>query len=86
MSAHAYIQYADVPQSLIDSSCQHVDGITGMKVISLDGCPLVGQIEISRDDEPLKLQIEFPFPRSIELRTALVDWLMHWGIHFTVVM
>ena len=83
MSAHAYIQYADVPQSLIDSSSQRIDSATQAKLIALDGCPLTGQIEVLGDS---RIQIEFPFPRAIELRNALVDWLMHWGIHFTVVM
>lgn len=83
MSAHAYIQYADVPQSLIDSSSQHVDSITKAKVIAFDGCPMCGQIDVLSDN---RIQIEYSFPRAAELRAALVDWLMHWGIHFAVVM
>jgi hypothetical protein len=83
MSAHAYIQYADVPQILIDTSSQHVDSATKAKVIAFDGCPLCGQIEVL---DGHRIQIEFPFPRGAELRGALVEWLMHWGIHFTVVM
>jgi hypothetical protein len=83
MSAHAYIQYADVPDVLTASSSQHVDSVTKAKVIAFDGCPLCGQIDVLSDS---RIQVEFPFPRGAELRTALVDWLMHWGIHFTVVM
>ncbi|MGF6549328.1 phage portal protein [Paraburkholderia youngii] len=83
MSAHAYIQYADVPDSLAASSKQHFDSATQAKVIAFDGCPLCGQLEVLDDN---RIQIEFPFPRGAELRGALVDWLMHWGIHFTVVM
>ncbi|NYH21403.1 phage portal protein [Paraburkholderia bryophila] len=83
MSAHAYIQYADIPDSLIASSSQRVDSITKVKLISFDGCPLVGQIEVLEQN---RIQVEFAFPRAAELRAALVDWLMHWGIHFTVVM
>jgi hypothetical protein len=83
MSAHAYIQYADVPDALTASSSQHVDSVTKAKVIAFDGCPLCGHLEVLSDN---RIQIEFPFPRGAELRAALVDWLMHWGIHFTVVM
>jgi hypothetical protein len=83
MSAHAYIQYGDVPQALIGASSQRIDGATQAKLISLPDCPLTGQIDVLSDD---RIQIEFPFPRAPELRGALVDWFMHWGIHFTVVM
>jgi len=83
MSAHAYVQYSDVPLPLIESSRQRVDSATQAKLISIDGCPLTGQIDVLSDN---RIQIEFPFPRGAELRGALVDWLMHWRIHFTVVM
>ncbi|MEX3961043.1 phage portal protein [Paraburkholderia sp. EG286B] len=83
MSAYAYIQYSDVPEALTKSSSQHLDSATKHKVIAFDGCPLCGHLDVLADG---RIQIEFPFPRSAELRTALVDWLMHWGIHFTVVM
>jgi hypothetical protein len=86
MSAHAYIHFADVPSVLVASSCQHVDSVTRAKIISFDGCPLAGQIDARNPAEPMRLQVEFPFPRDAELRAALVDWLMHHGIHFTVVM
>ncbi|MBB5444634.1 MULTISPECIES: phage portal protein [unclassified Paraburkholderia] len=83
MSAHAYIQYADVPQPLIDSSSQRVDSVTLAKLIAFDGCPLTGQIEVLSDN---RIQIEFPFPRADELRNSLVAWLMHHGISFAAVM
>jgi len=82
MSAHAYIQYADVPQSLIDTSRQHIDGVTGAKVIAFEGCPFAGQIESDGD----ALEVEFPFPRNAELRDSFVAWLMNWGISFMVAM
>ncbi|MFM0689253.1 phage portal protein [Paraburkholderia strydomiana] len=83
MSAHAYIQYADVPDSLIASSRQRVDDNGGVKLISFDGCPLAGQIdELSNG----RLQVEFPWPRAVELRGSLSDWLTYHGINFTVVM
>jgi hypothetical protein len=83
MSAFAYIQYADVPDVLAKCSSQHIDSATQARLIAFDGCPLCGQIEVLNDN---RIQIEFPFPRGAELRGALVDWLMHWGIHFMVVM
>lgn len=82
MSAHAYIQWADVPQTLMDSSHQHVDSITKAKIIAFDGCPLSGQLW----EGQAGLQVEYPFPRNAELRHSLVDWLWFHGIHFTVVM
>lgn len=86
MSAHAYIHYADVPSELTASSSQRVDNITGAKLISFDGCPFTGQIDARNPAEPMRLQVEFPFPRNAQLRSALVDWLMHHGISFTVVI
>jgi hypothetical protein len=82
MSAHAYIQYAHVPQPLIDSSSQRVDSATQAKLISIDGCPLTGQIDVLSDK---RIQIEFPWPRALELRHALGDWLVYHGIPYTVV-
>jgi hypothetical protein len=82
MSAHAYIQYADVPQPLIESSRQRVDGATKAKLISIEGCPLSGQIDVLSDN---RIQIEFPWPRAPELRHALGDWLVYHGIPYTVV-
>ena len=82
MSAHAYIQYADLPQALIDSSSQRVDSATQAKLISIDGCPLSGQIDVLSDN---RIQVEFPWPRAPELRRALDDWLLYHGIPYTVV-
>lgn len=81
MSAHAYIQWADVPQALISSSRQHVDDVTKAQIVSFDGCPLSGELTQGKS-----LQVEYPFPRNPDLRHSLGDWFMHWGIPFTVVM
>jgi len=83
VSAHAYIQWADVPQGLIGSSRQHVDDVTKEKLVSFDGCPFCGQISETSEKA---LQVEYPFPRNHDLRNSLVDWFMYHGIHFTVVM
>ncbi|MBB5462893.1 phage portal protein [Paraburkholderia sp. Cpub6] len=83
MSAHAYIQYADVPQQLIDSSGQIIDRDTGAKLIAFDGCPQVGELEVLADG---RIQIEYSWARNVDLRHSLADWLTYHGIHFTVVM
>lgn len=85
MSAHAYIQWADVPAELARTSRQHVDSGTRAQIVAFDGCPVCGQIERIHDAEPAtRIQVEFPFPTGT-LRTALVDWLMHHRIGFRVV-
>jgi hypothetical protein len=82
MSAHAYIQWADVPQQLMDSGRQHVDSDTKEKIVAFDGCPLKGQLWETKSG----FQVEYSFPRDTERRHALVDWFWYHGIHFTVVM
>jgi hypothetical protein len=83
MSAHAYIHYADVPDTLTASSRQWVDSVTKEKLVSFDDCPLIGQIDVLSDG---RVQVEFVWPKLSDLRHALGDWLMHHGIHYTVVM
>lgn len=83
MSAHAYIQYADVPEQLLDSALRHRDTVTGAHLIAFDNCPFSGEIS---ETSAGVTQIEYAWPHSIELRHALGDWLTHHGIHFTVVM
>lgn len=80
MSANAYIDIVDVPLELLGSSSQGVDDVSGAPLINFDGCPLAGQVTAEGR------QVEFPFLREPQLRNDLVAWLMHWGIHFTVVM
>lgn len=82
MSAHAYIQYADVPEQLLESGQRTVDGATGAALIQFEGYPHSGELI----DGPCDLQIEFAWPRDVDLRHVLGDWLTHHGIHFTVVM
>uniref|UniRef100_UPI003F4F8618 hypothetical protein n=1 Tax=Caballeronia sp. LjRoot34 TaxID=3342325 RepID=UPI003F4F8618 len=78
MSAFACIQITDIPRPLIDTAARRIDGDTRAKLIAFIGCPLVG---VESDDE-----VEFPFPRSVEIREALVSWLVHWGICFRVML
>ncbi|MGY6256556.1 phage portal protein [Paraburkholderia caledonica] len=83
MSAHAYIQYADIPQPLIDASRQRVDEATQAKLVAFPDCPLTGHIDVLSNGS---IQIEFPWPRARELRHALDDWMNYHGINYTVVM
>lgn len=82
MSAHAYIQYADVPEPLLESARRTIDGVTGAALIQFDGYPHSGELVGGPSDQ----QIEFAWPRNPELRHTLDDWFTHHGIHFTVVM
>ena len=44
MSAHAYIQYADVPEPLLESARRTIDGVTGAALIQFDGYPHSGEL------------------------------------------
>ena len=80
MTAQAYIQYDDVPEALFADARWRVDD-AGVQLVAFDGCPLVGQVVETSGS----VQIEFAWPRNVELRHALGDWFTHHGIHFTVV-
>ncbi|WP_018435337.1 hypothetical protein [Paraburkholderia atlantica] len=82
MSAHAYIQYADIPEQLLESAVRHRDEVNGAQLVALDQCPFSGQITETESGS----QIEYPWPHNSGLRHALGDWLTHNGISFTVVM
>jgi hypothetical protein len=82
MSAHAYIQYADVPERMIESALRHRDTVTGAQLIAFDNCPLSGEISQTSDGNT---QIEYAWPNSLNFRHALGDWFTHHGIAFVVV-
>jgi hypothetical protein len=82
MSAHAYIQWADIPAALIASSGQIIDSDTKAKLVAFDGCPFCGEIT---ENSKKELQVEYAFPRDHEMRNWLVDWFIHHGISFVVV-
>ena len=82
MSAHAYIQYADVTEQLIESALRHHDNVTGAQLIAFDDCPFSGEISETSDGGT---QIEYAWPNSLVLRHALGDWFTHHGIAFVVV-
>lgn len=82
MSAHAYVQYADLPEALLTTARRRFECETGLHVIAIEGCPFCGEIR----DAGGGVQIEYPWPHNLSLRHALGDWLTHNGIAFTVVM
>lgn len=77
MSAHLYITKVDIP----DGACQRMsirpDGETGDMLVSFGGCPVTGRVVA-------KGEIEFPFPRSLEIRQSLEFWLEYWGVPWRV--
>ncbi|QBR00490.1 phage portal protein [Paraburkholderia pallida] len=83
MSAHAYIQYDDVPEALLETALRHRDTLTGARLIAFDNSLFSGEIVDASDG---RAQIEFAWPRDVELRHALADWLTYQSISFTVVM
>lgn len=82
MSAHAFIQYADVPERLMTTAARQRDDVTGAHLITFEGYPLCG--EIAESDSGL--QIVFAWPHNAALRHQLGDWLTHNGLSFVVVM
>ncbi|QBQ99234.1 phage portal protein [Paraburkholderia pallida] len=83
MSAYAYIQWADVPATLAHKSRQRVDEATKQQLVAFEGCPFAGELEQLAGG---RLQVAFPFPINADLRAQMVDWLLHWGISFTVIV
>lgn len=65
MTAFAYIDIADVPTHLRETSAQRIDSLTGATLIAFEGCPLIGQSEPEKPQ-----QIEFPFPRLQAIRCS----------------
>jgi hypothetical protein len=81
MSAFAYIEKFDVPRPLMDTAAHRQEGINSL--IAFIGCPMTACIVMDDDG---RQEIQFPFPRSPDLRDQLVAWLCHWGLSFRVEM
>ncbi|WP_250501957.1 hypothetical protein [Caballeronia sp. AZ7_KS35] len=75
MSAFAYIEASDVDRQLQDTAARRTEGSD--RLVAFVGCPFTG---IEQDDG----EIQFPFPRSPDLRETLIAWLCHWGFSFRV--
>jgi hypothetical protein len=82
MTAYACIPWEEIPKPLADSCRKEVEEGTRATLALFNGYPFAGQI----NETSSGLQVEFLFSRDAQLRNALVDWLMYWGISFTVVM
>ncbi|WP_175681163.1 hypothetical protein [Burkholderia cenocepacia] len=77
MSEIASIELSSVPAPLVAGALRRVDSKSGDRVIAFNGCPVIGR-EVGGDE------IEFSFPRAIEIRESLIDWMLYWGIPFRV--
>ncbi|WP_230944655.1 hypothetical protein [Burkholderia stagnalis] len=77
MSAHLYITMADVPDRARIALVKRRDAMRGDTLVSFRQCPVTGR-------EAANGEIEFPFPRSLEIRQGLEFWLEYWGIPWRV--
>ncbi|WP_321782352.1 hypothetical protein [Burkholderia pyrrocinia] len=77
MSAHLYITMTDVPDGARRGLIERRDDETGDTLVSYLQCPVTGRVVASGE-------IEFPFPRSLEIRQWLEFWLEYWGIPWRV--
>lgn len=78
VSAYLYFNMSDVVEPVAKMAARRNEALTGNRFIAFPGCPLEG-VELEDD------QIEMRFPRSEEIRTVLINWLMYWGIPFLVI-
>lgn len=79
MSEIACIELSSVPAPLIAGAARRMDGASGDHVIAFNGCPVVGR-EVGSGE------IEFSFPRAVDLRESFIDWMLYWGIPFRVMV
>ncbi|WP_269501086.1 hypothetical protein [Burkholderia sp. IMCC1007] len=77
MSEITCIELSSIPAPLADSATRRADDVSGDRLVAFSGCPVVGR-EVDNGE------IEFPFPRGVELRESLIDWMLYWGIPFRV--
>ncbi|KGX68571.1 putative gp65 [Burkholderia pseudomallei TSV28] len=78
MSAYLYFDQGEIAEPVAKMAVRRNEASTGRRVIAFPGCPLEG-VELKGG------QIEMRFPRSEEIRTVLINWLMYWGIPFRVI-
>ncbi|AIO65693.1 MULTISPECIES: hypothetical protein [pseudomallei group] len=77
VSAYLYFNMSDVVEPVAKMAVRRNEALTGNRFIAFPGCPLEG---IELEDG----QIEMRFPRSEEIRTVLINWLVYWGTPFRV--
>ncbi|RQT74771.1 hypothetical protein E2P84_44705 [Burkholderia cepacia] len=78
MSEIACIELSSVPAPLRAIAASRIDGESGDRLVAFTGCPMIGR-------ETDSGEIEFSFPRAVDLRESLIDWMLYWGIPFRVV-
>ncbi|VWD12499.1 MULTISPECIES: hypothetical protein [Burkholderia] len=79
MSEIACIELSSVPAPLRAASANRVDDVSGDRLVAFTGCPVIGR-------EADNGEIEFSFPRGVDLRESLIDWMLYWGIPFRVMV
>lgn len=79
MSEIACIELSSVPAPLRAIAASRIDDADGGRLVAFTGCPVVGR-------EMDNGEIEFSFPRGVELRESLIDWMLYWGIPFRVMV
>lgn len=77
MSAYLYFDLGEIAEPVAKMAVRRHEASTAGCFIAFPGCPLEG---VELEDG----QIEMRFPRSEEIRTVLINWLMYWGIPFRV--
>ncbi|WP_063712432.1 hypothetical protein [Burkholderia lata] len=79
MSEVACIELSSVPAPLRAIAASRVDAASGDRLVAFTGCPVIGR-------EADNGEIEFSFPRGVDLRESLIDWMLYWGIPFRVMV
>ncbi len=79
MSEIACIELSSVPEPLRAIAASRVDDVSGDRLVAFTGCPVIGR-------EAENGEIEFSFPRGVDLRESLIDWMLYWGIPFRVMV
>lgn len=77
MSEIACVELSSVPEPLRAIAACRVDDVSDDRLVAFPGCPVIGR-EVGGGE------VEFSFPRGIELRESLIDWMLYWGIPFRV--
>ncbi|OMW40748.1 hypothetical protein AQ808_30850 [Burkholderia pseudomallei] len=78
VSAYLYFDQGEIAEPVAKMAVRRNEAASGARFIAFPGCPLEGaELEDG--------QIEMRFPRSEEIRTVLISWLMYWGIPFRVI-
>ncbi|WP_241300516.1 hypothetical protein [Burkholderia stabilis] len=79
MSEIVCIELSSVPVPLRAVAASRTDATSGDRLVAFTGCPVVGR-EVDNGE------IEFSFPRGVDLRESFINWMLYWGIPFRVIV